>query len=167
MRTTKAALLQLLLTLGAGVPLAQGQGPVSGEEATVRSLEERGRLGVLNRDTLSLEQVWSEHFMVNAPSNRVAPSRRVVFALLGQGMIHYSSFETTIEHLRVDGDIAIVMGGETVRPTGKAPLAGQIVKRRFTHIWQKQNGSWLLMVRHANVIPSRAVGRAGGTKVGR
>lgn len=84
----------------------------------------------------------------------MAPNRQVVFDLLRQGMIHYSSFEAAIEHIRVDGDITIVMGAETVRPIGKAPLAGQTVKRRFTHVWRKEAGSWRLIARHANVIPS-------------
>ncbi len=151
----KASLLLVLLAFSGGATLAQGQGSASGDEAAIRSLEARGTSGVLNRDTLALMSVWSEHFMVNAPRNRVAPNRHAVFDLLQQGLIHYSSFEPTIERIRVDGDIAIVMGAETVRPIGKAPLAGQTVKRRFTHIWRKQAGSWRVIARHANVIPSR------------
>lgn len=154
MMRTSASLLLVFLTFG-GAKLAFAQGSVSDEEAAIRSLEERVRSDVLNRDTLALMSVWSEHFVVNAPANRVAPNRRAVFDLIRQGMIHYSSFEATIEHIRVDGDLAIVMGAETVRPIGKAPLAGQTVKRRFTHLWQKQGGSWRLIARHANIIPSR------------
>lgn len=150
----KASLL-LILAISGGATLAQAQGPASDQEAAIRSLEERGKSGVLDRDTLALMAVWSEHFMVNAPANRVAPKRSVVFDLLQRGMIHYSSFEPAIEHIRVDGDIAIVMGAETVRPAGKAPLAGQTVKRRFTHVWRKEAGGWRLIARHANVIPSR------------
>ncbi len=150
-----ASLLLVLLSLSGGATLAQGQGPPSDDEAAIRSLEERVRSDVLNQDTLALMSVWSEHFVVNAPANRVAPDRRAVFDLIRQGMIHYSSFEATIEHIRVDGDLAIVMGAETVRPIGKSPLAGQTVKRRFTHLWRKDAGSWRLIARHANVIPSR------------
>jgi hypothetical protein len=47
------------------------------------------------------------------------------------------------------------MGAETVRPIGKAPLAGQTVKRRFTNIWSREGGTWRLIARHANVIPRR------------
>jgi ketosteroid isomerase-like protein len=111
-------------------------------------------LGVLNRDTLALMGVWSEHFIVNAPGNRVRPNRQVVFDLIRQGNIHYSAFEATIEHIRVDGDIAIVMGAETVRPTGRARLAGQTVNCRFTHVWRKGEAGWRLIARHANIIPS-------------
>jgi ketosteroid isomerase-like protein len=151
---TKAALLLVFMAFGGGMTLAHGQGSVSDEEAAIRSLEERGRSGVLNRDTLALMSVWSEHFAVNTPNNQVAPNRRAVFDRIRQGMIHYSSFEATIEHIRVDGDIAIVMGAETVRPTGRARLAGKTVNRRFTHVWRKGESGWRLIARHANIIPS-------------
>jgi ketosteroid isomerase-like protein len=152
---TKAALLLVFLTFGGSVTHAYAQGSASDEEAAIRSLEERARSGVLNRDTLALKSIWSEDFTVNAPANRVVPNRRAVFDLIRQGMIHYSSFEATIEHIRVDGDLAIVMGAETVRPTGRARLAGQTVNRRFTHVWRKGEGGWRLIARHANIIPSR------------
>ncbi|HJR15226.1 MAG TPA: nuclear transport factor 2 family protein [Gemmatimonadales bacterium] len=153
--TTKTSLLLSILAFSGGVTIAQGQGSASDDEAAIRLLEERGKSGVLNRDTLALMQVWSENFMVNAPANRVSPNRHVVFDLLRQGVINYSSFESTIEHVRIDGDLAIVMGAETVRPIGKAPLAGQIVRRRFTHVWRKESGGWRLIARHSNIIPSR------------
>jgi ketosteroid isomerase-like protein len=147
----RASLLLALLTLGGSATPTYSQESASGEEAAIRSLEERVTSGLLRRDTLALMQLWSQHFVVNAPANRVAPNRRAVFDLIGRGLIHYSSFESTIEFIRVDGDLAIVMGAETVRPTGKAPFAGQTVKRRFTHIWKKDDG-WRLVARHANIL---------------
>ena len=98
--------------------------------------------------------VWSEQLVVNAPSNRISADRDTVLNLMRQGLIHYSSFERRIERLRVDGDIAIVMGAETIMPVGNSPQAGQTVQRRFTHVWKKEAGAWRLVVRHANVIAS-------------
>ena len=151
---TSASLMLVFLTFGGTVTPAYAQASGSGEEATIRSLEERVTSGVLKRDTVALRELWSEHFAVNAPANRVTPNRSAVFGLIGQGIIHYASFEPTIEYIRVDGDLAVVMGAETVKPTGKALLAGQTVKRRFTHIWQKED-RWRLVARHANLLPLR------------
>ncbi len=123
------------------------------DEEVIRALEDRVRLGVLNQDIASLTPLWSEDFMVNAPANRVSPNRRFVFDLIEAGLIHYTSFETSIEALRIDGDVAIVMGAETVMPTGKAPLAGATVQRRYTHIWKRDGETWLLIARHANIRP--------------
>ena len=158
---TMGSLLCFTLALGGGPALGQGASPASADEAAIRALEERVRLGVLARDTVALRELWTPSFAVNAPANRVAPRRAVVFDLLAQGLIHYSSFESTIEHLHVDGDFAIVMGGEVVRPVGKAPFAGETLRRRFTHIWRKDDGRWLLVARHANIVPPAAPAQGG------
>jgi ketosteroid isomerase-like protein len=133
----------------------QAQGRVSAEEETVRSLDDQERTAVLNRDLSALERLWSDQLTVNSPSNRVTVGKRDVLALVERGLIHYSSFERRIEFIRVDGDIAIIMGAETVQPIGDAPMAGQKVQRRFTNIWKKEATTWRLMARHANVVPTR------------
>lgn len=143
-----------LTILALPAALAQdGQGTGAADEEAIRALEEQVRLGVLNQDLESLTSVWSENFMVNNPANRVSPNRAFVFDLIRAGRIHYTSFESRIEALRVDGDLAIVMGAETVVPTGQAPHAGQTVERRFTHVWQRHGDTWLLAARHANELP--------------
>lgn len=148
---TRIPPLLLILSILPGAML--GQSPKSdSDEAIIRSLEQQVTAGVLQRDTMALRSVWSEHFMVNSPRNMVAPDRRTVFDLMNRGIIHYASFESTIQHLRVDDGIAIVMGRERVRPTGNAPLAGQTVLRRFTHVWRKQGDRWLVLARHAHIV---------------
>lgn len=107
---------------------------------------------MLNQDFDALERIWSEQFIVNAPTNKVAPNRSVVLAAFRQGLAHYSSFERTIEHIVLQGDFAIVMGAETVKPIGNAPMAGQTVQRRFTNIWRREGGGWRLFARHANNV---------------
>ena len=108
---------------------------------------------MLKRDRTALERLWSDQFTVNAPSNQVVIGRHAVLDLVQQGIIHYSSFQRTIEFIRVSGDLGIVMGAETVHPIGKEPLAGETVQRRFTNIWRKEAGTWRMIARHAHVIP--------------
>jgi ketosteroid isomerase-like protein len=98
---------------------------------------------------------------VNAPNNQVVIGKAAVLdTFVRAGVINFSSFERTMEFVRVDGDLVIIMGLETVKPLSDAPgaglLAGQTVNRRFTNIWKKEAGSWRLFARHANVIPTRA-----------
>lgn len=150
----KVRLLLPFLIMLQGCAPAAGLRPVSPDaEAAIRVQEDQERLALLNRDVETLERVWSERFAVNSPLNQVAPHRSAVIDRIRQGLIHYSSFERRIEHIRFDGDIAIVMGGETIRPTGQAPLAGRTVHRRFTHIWKLERGAWRLLARHANNLP--------------
>lgn len=123
-------------------------------EETIRSLENQERQAVLAGDTATLERLWSGTMIVNNPQSTISADRGVVLGLVRQGLIHYSSFERAIEAIRFDGDIAIVMGSEQVVPVGDAPRAGQTVHRRFTNVWKKTGTTWVIIARHANVIPT-------------
>ena len=146
----------LFLCCATAFACAQAAGPDSSAEATVRALDDQERLAALNQDYSALERFWSEHFIVNAPTNQILPDRNAVLNHFRKGMTTRSSYERSIEYVRVDGDIALVMGAETLKPTGSAPLAGQTVHRRFTNIWTKEGDTWRLWARHANVIPTPA-----------
>ena len=60
-----------------------------------------------------------------------------------------------IEFIRIDGNIAIVMGAETVQAIGDAPLARKTVQRRFTNIWKKDAKSWCAIACHAHVVSAQ------------
>ena len=158
---TKRTITTLLLLLSCVTTCAGAQAPGrdTAAEATVRALDDRERLAALNQDYAALERLWSEHFMVNAPSNQILPNRSAVLDWFRKGMTTRSSFERSIEQVRVDGDIAIVMGAETLTPIGNAPQVGQTVRRRFTNIWKKEGDTWRLWARHANVIPAAAAAK--------
>jgi ketosteroid isomerase-like protein len=128
---------------------AHAQNRIS-DEQIVRQLDDQMRIAVLNDDWAALERLLSDQFTVNAPANRLVSGRSAVLELIRQAP--RESFERTIEYLRVDGDVGIIMGAETVRPIGNAPLAGQMVRRRFTNIWRKETGTWRMVARHASVI---------------
>jgi ketosteroid isomerase-like protein len=156
---TKRTVTTLLLLLSCVTTYAGAQAPGrdSAAEATVRALDDQERLAALNQDYAALERLWSEHIIVNAPLNQILPNRSALLDYFRKGMTTRSSFERSIEQVRVDGDIAIIMGAETVKPIGNAPRAGQTVHRRFTNIWKKEGDTWRLWARHANnVIPAPA-----------
>lgn len=158
MRTRTAWAIFLLASSGA---LAETRAQVrASDSSTVRSLDDQERSAALNRDVPTLERLWSEHFVVNAPNNQVATGKRAVLdAFVRSGIINFSSFERQIEFMRVDGDIVTIMGLETLVPVADAPSAGlragQSTQRRFTNIWKKEGDAWRLFIRHANVIPPR------------
>jgi ketosteroid isomerase-like protein len=130
------------------------------DENLVRALDDQERAAALNRDVAALDRLWSDGFAVNAPNNQVVVGKRAVLeTFVHSGVIDFSSFERHIEFLRVDGDVTIIMGLETLVPNSDAPsaglVAGQVVKRRFSNIWRKEEDSWRLFARHANVVPTR------------
>lgn len=144
-----------LLLFGATLPLVAHSQERPAEVAdTIRALEEQARKAVLDEDTAALERLWSEQFLVNNPQSQVLASRRDVLERVKRGLIRYSKFERRIEAIRQYGEVVIVMGAEEVVPIGKAPRAGQTVRRRFTNVWQKEAGAWRMIARHANVLPS-------------
>ena len=57
-----------------------------------------------------------------------------------------------MEKLIIKNGLAITMGNETVHSTGMNRDAGKTLKRRYTHIWSQENGNWVLIVRHANIL---------------
>lgn len=124
-------------------------------EQTVRQLDDRERVAVLNRDKAAVDLLWSDRFTVNAPNNQVAVGKSAVMALFDQGFIDYTQFDRSIESVRVDGDAVVIMGSETVRPIRNAPFAGKTVNRRFTNVWKLEPVGWRLLYRHANVVEVR------------
>ena len=129
-------------------------------ENLVRSLDDQERVAALNRDVSALERLWSDQFVVNAPNNQVVVGRQQnLDKFVRGGVINFSSFERTIEFIRVDGNFGVVMGLETVVPRTDVPsaglVAGQVIRRRFTNIWKKEGDTWRLYWRHANVMTPR------------
>ena len=151
MKTMALLVLPLLIVLHGGRPV-QGQ---SSAEGKVRSLDDEERIAALKRDTIALERLWSDQFVVNGPNNKVVADKR---ALLN-ALVPRSSYVRQIEFIRVDGDFALVMGLETLVAVTDAPsvglVAGQPTRRRFTHIWKREGATWRLYARHANVIADR------------
>lgn len=144
------ALLLALTHLPGGACAAQNPGA----EREIRTLEERERSAVLAEDTLALRELWAPQFMVNNPSNTIAEDRSTVFALIAAGRIRHLRFERRIEAVRIEGDLAIVMGGETVVSREAAGQAGAPVERRFSHVWVRTSSGWRLVARHANRVPA-------------
>lgn len=151
-RCRRVAICLVLVSLGT----ASAQSPETASlEAQIRRLDRAEAEGLLGRDIAALEKLWAPDFTVNTPRNTVTRGRDQVVALVRNGSIDYSSFVREIEAIVLHEHAVVVMGSETVTPVNRAPLAGQTVRRRFTHVWMQRNGAWRLTARHANdVSPS-------------
>lgn len=143
-----AAIVMLVVTVSGSAQ----NGAQSKLEQKIRKLDAEEAMGLLNKDIPALEKLWAVDFTVNNPRNSISDGRAVVIGLIKDGTIDYASFVREIEKIIFHGDTVITMGLETIKPVGKAPFAGQTVRRRYTHFWMKRNGTWLLTARHANVI---------------
>lgn len=122
-------------------------------EQEIRALDAKEAAAMLAADLETLGRLWSPGFVVNAPDNTVKAKEQVLEAVR-DSRITYSAFTRTVERVVAQRDIAISMGGETVVRKGDLEGAGNEVPRRYSHVWQKIDGSWLLIARHANEVPT-------------
>jgi ketosteroid isomerase-like protein len=117
----------------------------------IRQLEEEARMAFLAADVATLDRLWADGLLVNSPLQQVN-ERRGVLALLHSGRIRHTSLEVEIERISRHGDVVIVMGNDTVTD----PPDGAISRRRFSNIWQLQDGGWRMIARHAHVVTREA-----------
>ena len=141
--------LLFLFCLTFSFEMAQSQDP---REAEIRRLENLERESVLKFDSATLfGKIWSPKMVVNTPANVVGTVEGTK-AQLRSGNLNYLSFERDIEKITFYDNVAIVMGGEKIKPQGKQMNAGKLVTRRFTNVWIYSNNSWSIIARQATII---------------
>ena len=110
---------------------------------------------ILRKDFQALDKLCAKDFTVNNPRGDISRGNEAVKQLIRSGVINYASFVREIEAVLIYGKTVIVMGRETLVPNENSPQAGQTVRRRYTNIWMKRNGKWLLTARHASIISEK------------
>ena len=121
-------------------------------EAEIRRLEQLERESVMKGDSSALfNKLWSPTMVINTPANVVGTVEGTK-AIFRSGGLKYLSFERSIEKIIFNENIAIVMGGEVIKPQGKQPNAGKTVSRRFTHVWKYAGNSWSIIARQATIF---------------
>lgn len=122
-------------------------------EAHIRKLEQQDADAVLRGDFATMEATWADDFAVNSPGNRVTKGKANVLKLIRAGNIGtYALFTREVESVTLHGDVAVVMGMETVKRTSTAAPTDQVVRRRYMNVWTRRAGVWLLTARQANVV---------------
>ena len=114
----------------------------------ILALEELARVAFLTADLPTLDRVWAEDFVVNSPLHVVNDKARVL-ELLRAGRIRHTLYTVEIERVVRYGDVAVVMGRDTV----DGPPHGAPAQRRFTNVWQRRDGAWRTIARHAQLVP--------------
>jgi hypothetical protein len=118
-------------------------------EQKIRKLEQAQVDALLRNDIAAMETNWAKDYTVNNPFSQVVNASQ---GPIRAGTLTYSSFVRDIERVLIHGKTVIVMGQETIVPSGTSPDSGKTINRRFTNVWMKRNGKWLLTARQASVI---------------
>src|ERR1044072_6654106 len=106
-------------------------------EGEIRKIHMAEADATLRNDATAADAFYADDIVVNNPRYTITNGKQALMALIKTGNIHYSSFVRAIETITFQGETAIVMGKETVKPDGNAPGAGQTILRRYTNIWMK------------------------------
>jgi hypothetical protein len=125
--------------------------PVTTWEQDVRALEEVGRVAFLAADTATLDGMWHDDLLVNSPLNIINDKSRVL-DLLRTGRIRHTFDDVVIEQVHRYDNVVVVMGRDTV----DGPPHGALMNRRFTNVWQLQQGEWKMIARHAQIVAPKA-----------
>lgn len=120
-------------------------------EEEIRKLDNDQKEAYFKKDTLTLFKLFSPGVIVHGPSNKIETLEDLLVRIR-KGGSNREYYERIIEKITFADNIAIVMGNETIKPTGIATNAGKTVKRRFTNIWMKNEKSWRLVARQSTII---------------
>ena len=149
----KRILLISTIIAAAGVQLfAQNGRCPETLEAEIRKLDAAQADAILRKDFEALDRLCAEDFTTNSPRYEIVRGREALKDLLRRGAIDYASFTREIETVSIYKKTAIVMGRETV-VTNAAAQPARTLRRRFTNVWIKRGGKWLLTARHASIVP--------------
>ncbi|CAN5133486.1 hypothetical protein BH09BAC4_BH09BAC4_26610 [soil metagenome] len=135
--------------LTANLSKAQQAATKEAVEKQIRQLEQGQIDYLLKGDTLAIAKQWAPDYVVNNPFNQAVNANQ---GPIRRGNLTYSSFTRDVERVLIHGQTVIVMGAETVVPSGQSADAGKTIKRRFTNVWMNTTGNWLLVARQASVL---------------
>lgn len=153
MSKTKALAVGLAALLGASASLA-----TEVSEATLRAADAEQMRIIVDGDARAQSQFMHQNYILNGPSNRIL-RKPVLVEMLAQGKMASESFQRTIEGVSITGNVGVVMGSETVRPSPSSELGGTFgnkdLTRRFTNVFIFENGKWYFLARQASVVVAK------------
>jgi ketosteroid isomerase-like protein len=120
-------------------------------EKEIRQMEEKRVAAFLAKDTAAILKIYAPDFVVNRPIGIVSTREKSIERIVSDSL-SFISYKFEMEQISIKKNFVVTMGNETVQPSGKNRDAGKTLKRRYTHIWVKENGNWILIVRHANIV---------------
>ncbi len=103
-----------------------------------------------NRDTLLLERILADEFVVVDADGQASTRRDELDYLKTSGHVTYESFDYTIERLRVYGQTALVAG--TGRSRGRTANGAFHTMYHSTNFFVRREGRWQAVASHLSGI---------------
>ena len=148
----------LALIIAAVSLVAAAPPPATLTEAGLRAADAEQMRIIVDQDAAAQERFMHPNYIINAPANRVLRKSQVV-SMLAHGSMASEHFERLIEGTAITGNVGIVMGRETVKPSPGSELAklhpNKTLERRFTNVFLYQDGRWRFLARQATIVGAR------------
>lgn len=135
---------------GPAVAAAAAQPDVAAVLTAVNRMDQ----SLIDDDHAVFAGLLASDLVVNNPQNSVSEPGATAKLNAG-GRISYVGYHRVIDYAGVRNGMVVLMGEEIVVPKPPNPLAGQTVRRRFTDLWRRDQGRWVLAVRQATIIAPR------------
>ena len=146
MRPTFVVLI--LLVTAALVP-AQKQSGSTAQHASVdqiiRTLDNERIQAQIHADAAALDRIYADDFVGVGPSGTVRTKPQVI-ADFTSARLKFQSITTDEVQVRVYGNTAVETGRSIMTGEDKGKTVPQ--HTRFTRVWVKQHGRWLLVANH-------------------
>jgi hypothetical protein len=103
-------------------------------------------------DSAAFAAGFTPDAVVNSPFNTVATAAEAARRSRA-GTLNYRYVHSSIEYAAARHKNEVVfMGEETYEPAPGALHAGKTVRRRFTDLYRRHKGKWLLSLRQATIV---------------
>ena len=132
------------------------QADQTADQRALLAADERQREAVASGNTAAILANADPNLRVNAPNNRIL-TREDLVRMVASGEIRNEIFARMPEEVIITGDVGVVMGHEDILPgagSEQARMYGRkTLKRRYTNIYIRRDGTWYHLARHASIVP--------------
>jgi ketosteroid isomerase-like protein len=144
-QTLVVAVLLLTVALAAAQKQSGSRAQHASIEQIIRKLDKERIQAQIHADAAALDRLYADDFIGVGPSGTVRTKPQVM-ADFTSGTLKFQSITTDQVQVRVYGNVAV----ETGLSTMKGEDQGKAVPRdtRFTRVWVKQKGRWMLVANH-------------------
>lgn len=139
----------ILFLLVASLVQAYAQSAVREDEKELLMLNKRYDKAIIGNDVKALEQIFHLDFVYTNPDGHLR-TRLEQLEFARSGVLQFETGASNDVRIRIYGNTAVMTG----RFSAKGKLKGQdfSINERYTAVWVKAGGKWLLVAEQGNVI---------------
>ena len=129
---------------------APAQTPNAVEQELIK-LEQTLADATIKKDRATFERLYADDYVYTHSNGSVLNKTQDIAETMASDS-KWTSIKLSDFKVRVFGDVAIIMASETILGASKGYVPGP---RRFTDIWVKRNGQWLMVGGQTTLTPAK------------